>query len=101
MSISPKEPKYLDSSHLLNRLSKKSLSFSALLEAIRLGEDATLTDFSKKLGISRSHLCDIEQGRKTVSPARRQPLQKSWVIRKSTLLLWLFKTLSRKMALTM
>jgi transcriptional regulator with XRE-family HTH domain len=70
MSISPKEPKYLDASHLLNRLSKKSLSFSALLEAIRLGEDATLTDFSKKLGISRSHLCDIEQGRKTVSPAR-------------------------------
>jgi len=30
----------------------------------------TLAEFAKKLGISRQHLCDIEKGRKVVSPER-------------------------------
>jgi transcriptional regulator with XRE-family HTH domain len=30
----------------------------------------TLAAFAKLLGVSRSHLCDIEQGRRIVSPER-------------------------------
>ena len=48
----------------------KSLSFGTLLESIRLGEEMSQVEFAKKLGISRSHLCDIEKGRKSVSVAR-------------------------------
>ena len=31
------------------------------LESIRLGEEETQANFAEKLGISRSHLCDIER----------------------------------------
>lgn len=46
------------------------LSLGQLIRAIREGEEMTLADFSSKLKISVSHLCDIEKGRKTVSPER-------------------------------
>jgi transcriptional regulator with XRE-family HTH domain len=46
------------------------LSFGALIEAIRLSEEESLAIFARRLGISRSHLCDIEKCRKTVSPER-------------------------------
>ena len=46
------------------------LTFPKLIESIRLGEGMSQTDFANELGISKSHLCDIEKGRKTVSPDR-------------------------------
>lgn len=61
---------YVDSKDLLDKLVRGSLTFARMLEAIRLGEEMSQASFAKKLGISRSHLCDIEKGRKTVSPAR-------------------------------
>lgn len=70
MSTKMRSEKYLEADAAFAKLSKKSLSFSKFLEAIRLGEEASLSEFARKLGVSRSHLCDIEQGRKTVSPAR-------------------------------
>lgn len=48
----------------------RPLSLGGLLESIRLGEEMSQTAFAKKLGISASHLCDIEKGRKVVSPER-------------------------------
>ncbi|MBY0386314.1 helix-turn-helix domain-containing protein [bacterium] len=54
----------------LEKVSGKSLSLGSLLEAIRLGEEMSQVEFAKKLKISRSHLCDIEKGRKLVSPSR-------------------------------
>jgi len=38
--------------------------------SIRLGEELSQAEFSRQLSISRSHLCDIEKGRKPVSPPR-------------------------------
>ena len=38
--------------------------------SIRLGEELPQVEFAELLGISRSHLCDIEKGRKGLSPAR-------------------------------
>jgi transcriptional regulator with XRE-family HTH domain len=46
------------------------VTLGKLIEAIRLGEEKTQPEFSKILGISKSHLNDIEKGRKVVSPDR-------------------------------
>ena len=37
---------------------------------MRVGEELTQLAFAEKLGLSRSHLNDIEKGRKAVSPER-------------------------------
>ena len=46
------------------------LSLGKFLQSIRLGEEMSQVEFAEQLGISKSHLCDIEKGRKLVSPAR-------------------------------
>jgi transcriptional regulator with XRE-family HTH domain len=43
------------------------LSLGNTLRAIRLGEEESQTDFSKKLGVSVQYLCDLEHDRKIVS----------------------------------
>ena len=54
----------------LEGLSGGPVTFGKLLEAIRLGEDLTQPRFARLLKISKSHLNDIEKGRKAVSPER-------------------------------
>lgn len=54
----------------LEGLSGGPLTFGKLLEAVRLGENMSQVTFAKKLRISRAHLCDIEKGRRFVSPER-------------------------------
>lgn len=46
------------------------LTFGNVINSIRLCDELTLEQFAKKLNISKSHLCDIEKGRKTVSAER-------------------------------
>lgn len=46
------------------------ITLGALIEAIRHGEEETQAEFASRLGISKSHLCDIEKERKLVSPER-------------------------------
>ncbi len=48
----------------------RPLTLGGLLESIRLGEEMSQAAFARKLGVSPSHLCDIEKGRKVVSPER-------------------------------
>jgi antitoxin HigA-1 len=54
----------------LENVAGRPLTLGGLLESIRFGEDMSQAEFSKKLRISASHLCDIEKGRKVVSPER-------------------------------
>lgn len=58
--------KSLDS---IEKIVGSKLTLGKLLWAIR-NADETMTQakFAEKLGISKQHLCDIEQGRKLVSP---------------------------------
>jgi transcriptional regulator with XRE-family HTH domain len=59
------------SKETINRLEKltgKKLSLGGLLLSIRQGEEMTQIEFSKKLGISKQYLCDIERGRRFISP---------------------------------
>ena len=46
------------------------LTFGGLIEAMSQAEEMSQVEFAKKLGISKQHLCDIEKGRKFVSPER-------------------------------
>jgi len=59
-----------NSSRFLGKVTGASLTLGSFLQAIRVGEGLSQTAFSNHLGISRSHLCDIEKGRKRLSPAR-------------------------------
>lgn len=54
----------------LEKESGGPVTLGKFLEAVRLGEDMTQPAFARMLGISKSHLNDIEKGRKAVSPER-------------------------------
>ena len=54
----------------LEKITGGSITLGRFLESVRLGEEMTQPEFAKKLGISKSHLNDIEKGRKAVSPDR-------------------------------
>jgi len=53
---------------LEGRLGK--LSVGEFLHAWRMSEEMTLKDFGKLIGLSAANLCDIEKGRKGVSPVK-------------------------------
>ena len=46
------------------------LTFGGLLRATREGESETQEVFARRLGVSKSHLSDVENARKVVSAAR-------------------------------
>jgi|1185.fasta_scaffold68106_2 transcriptional regulator with XRE-family HTH domain len=46
------------------------LTFGEFIWAIREGEEMSLAEFGKPLGVSRQHLNDIEKGHRTVSVSR-------------------------------
>ncbi|MEZ4741686.1 MAG: helix-turn-helix transcriptional regulator [Bdellovibrionota bacterium] len=54
----------------LENLTDGPLTIGGLLWAIREGEELSMAAFAEQLGISRSHLNDIEKGRKPVSPQK-------------------------------
>ena len=54
----------------LERVAGRPLTLGGLIESIRLGEEMSQSAFAQKLGVSPSHLCDIEKGRKVVGPER-------------------------------
>jgi len=54
----------------LEKAAGRSLTLGGLMESIRIGEGVSQATFAAMLGISASHLCDIEKGRKVISPER-------------------------------
>jgi transcriptional regulator with XRE-family HTH domain len=61
----------------LEEIAGRSMTLGGLLESLRLAEEKSQTAFAKNLKISTSHLCDIEKGRKAVSPARAAQFAKA------------------------
>jgi antitoxin HigA-1 len=55
---------------LLEKLTGGPLTLGRAIESIRKSEDLSQDECARKLGVSKSHLCDVEKGRKTVSPER-------------------------------
>lgn len=60
---------------LERRLGKQSVG--AFLRSWRLSEELSLKDFGKKIGVSVANLCDIEKGRKGVSPEKAEQIAKA------------------------
>ena len=46
------------------------LTFGGLIKAMRQADEMSQVEFARKLGVSKQHLCDIENRRKFVSPER-------------------------------
>lgn len=46
------------------------MTFGLFIKAMREADDISQISYAKKLKISRANLCDIEKGRKIVSPER-------------------------------
>lgn len=54
----------------LESLNDGPLTFGQLLASLRQADELSLTQFAQKLGISRQHLHQLENGQKRVSPER-------------------------------
>ena len=54
------------------------LTFGMAVEALRLRDDLSQTVFAKKLGVSRQYLCDVEKGRRLVSPEQAARFAKAF-----------------------
>lgn len=65
-----------DALEFLNRVVGAPISLGGALETLRLCDEQTQVQYSKKLGISQTHLSQIEKGVKTVSPERAQRFAK-------------------------
>lgn len=57
-----------DSMQYIESLLGQKLTLGGFLMSIRQGEGETQAAFAKTLGLSRQNLCDIEHGRRFVSP---------------------------------
>ncbi|MFN2376140.1 MAG: helix-turn-helix transcriptional regulator [Candidatus Binatia bacterium] len=55
---------------LLEKLAGGPLTLGMAIRATREGAEMTQAGFARKIGVTRSYLCDLEKERKTVSPAR-------------------------------
>jgi len=46
------------------------MTLGGMLWSLRMCDEISQAEFARRLGVSRSHLCDVEKGRKLVSPER-------------------------------
>ena len=67
------------SQYTLKDLEKKigKRTVAAFLRSWRMSHELSQAEFARKLGISRANLCDIEMGRKGVSPEKAASIAKT------------------------
>ena len=53
----------------IQKMTASKLTLGKLIWAIRTADDISQVDFANTLKITRQHLCDIEHGRKSISPS--------------------------------
>ncbi len=70
--MSTEKRKSYDSKSLEKRLGK--LSVGEFLRTWRTSEEMTLKQFGKLTGLSIANLCDIEKGRKGISPEKAKQI---------------------------
>ncbi len=54
----------------MEKISGGPLAISGILKSLRECDEISQKDFAALLGISKQNLCDIEKGRKAVTPSR-------------------------------
>jgi len=65
-------------SDLEERILGGPLTFGAAVEGLRVGDEISQAAFARKLGISRQYLCDVEKGRRLVSPEQAARFAKAF-----------------------
>lgn len=55
---------------ILENIMGDKLTLGSFILAIRQGEELSQVEFAKTLGVSRQVLCDIEHGRRIISPKK-------------------------------
>jgi transcriptional regulator with XRE-family HTH domain len=65
-------------SDLEQRILGGPLTFGAAVEALRIGEEFSQVAFARKLRVSRQYLCDVEKGRRLVSPEQAARFAKAF-----------------------
>ena len=55
---------------LERKILRGPLTFGEAVESLRVRDELSQVAFAKTLGISRQYLCDVEKGRRLVSPAQ-------------------------------
>ncbi|HEX4045194.1 MAG TPA: helix-turn-helix transcriptional regulator [Gammaproteobacteria bacterium] len=60
----------------LEKISGKKLTLGNLIWSIRTCDEISQIDFAEKLGVSKQYLCDLEHGRKSVSPKKAKEFAK-------------------------
>ena len=59
-----------DAIKFLTKLVGGPLTFATMMRSLRECEDWTQKEMARRLGLTTAHVCDIELGRKSVSPSR-------------------------------
>lgn len=62
----------------LENLLDGPLTFGMAVESLRGRDEMTQTALAKRLGISRQYLCDVEKGRRLVSPEQASRFAKAF-----------------------
>lgn len=65
-------------SELEARILGGPLSFGEAVEALRVRDKISQSAFARKVGISRQYLCDVEKGRRLVSPEQAARIAKAF-----------------------
>jgi transcriptional regulator with XRE-family HTH domain len=73
-----KKSKDSSGSDLEERILGGPLTFGAAVEALRVGDGLSQAAFARKLKISRQYLCDVEKGRRPVSPEQAARFAKAF-----------------------
>ena len=68
MTIKTKKRRNNKALKTLEAISGTPLTLGSFLCAIRQGEELSQLEFAEALGVSKQYLCDIERGRRLVSP---------------------------------
>ncbi len=64
-----KSPKS-DAMAFLEKIGGGPLTIAGIIKSLRVCDEISQKDFAALLGISKQNLCDIEKGRKAVTPSR-------------------------------
>ncbi len=61
----------------LEDLNEGTMTFGQMIESIRLTDDISQAELARKLKVTRAFICNIERGRKLVSPALAAKIAKA------------------------
>ena len=65
-----KKTKKSDAIEFVEKLAGGPLTLGTFLCSIREGEEWSQAEMGRRLGVSRAHICDLEKGRRGLSPTK-------------------------------